>query len=395
MPVSHSVPNRRTTCSADLHLLEGATITIEDRLDVVDRNPEPIVKHAAEICRETDLPELFALFADWYKFNPRMRERDFFDWQFRDTPLRLSSGEYDFLVLRDGTGRIVGGLGMVGFQFRLGDRFDIGGWTHNWHAEGQANSGLRLFGRFTELVDNRFLLRLNETSAGIVHMLRIPFLPAMPRWWAVIDADRAADLFGMTEADRSILQSSADSFLRAHTRAVAQQVPRLDPEEEFQLAHLEGITGHVRRTGHYLNWRYVDIPRHDYKLIRTERGLGVYRLETIMGTDNTSVRLLEWTFAPEETCGALATVIADAAPRNPILIDFHCTNRGCGDALIPFGFVPAGATQARMPDLFRPTYHSGGYAVAIDLPPHRTQRALDFNSWYITIGDSDIDRVKL
>jgi hypothetical protein len=114
-----------------------------------------------------------------------------------------------------------------------------------------------------------------------------------------------------------------------------------------------------------------------------------------MGTDASSIRLLEWTFAPEETAGALATVMVEAAPRNPVLIDFHCTNRALGDSLVPFGFMASGVTSVGIPDLFRPINRSGGYAVAIDLPPHRTQRALEFDSWYITIGDADIDRVKL
>jgi hypothetical protein len=353
------------------------------------------VKHAVEICREADLPELFTLFADWYKFNPRMRERDYFAWQFRDTPFRLSSGDYDFLVLRNPAGRFVGGLGMVGFEFRLEDRIEIGGWTHNWHSEDKASGGLDLLGRFMELVDNRFLLRLNETSGHIVRLLRIPFLQAIPRWWAAIDPERAAELFGMTGEDREILRRSSALLQRANVDTAVRRVPKIDPEAEFQFAHRQGIFGHVRRTGRYINWRYVDIPKHDYKLIRTERGLGVYRVETIMGSDVSSIRLLEWTFAPEETAGALATIIAEAAPRSPILIDFHCTNRAVGSSLAPFGFMAAGATQAAMPDLFRPTNHSGGYAVAIDLPPHRTHRVLEFDSWYITTGDSDIDRVKL
>jgi hypothetical protein len=151
----------------------------------------------------------------------------------------------------------------------------------------------------------------------------------------------------------------------------------------------------VRRTGRYLNWRYLDIPKHDYRVIRTERGLGVYRLETIMGTDAGVVRILEWTFGTDEAAGALATIMADAEPRNPILVDCHCTHPAVGASLRPLGFVPQSATKTPMPDLFRPTYRSGGYAVAIDLPPHRARRTVDFDRWYITIGDSDIDRVKL
>jgi hypothetical protein len=355
-----------------------------------------VASNLVEYCQRADLPELFAQFADWYKFNPRMREPDFFDWQFRNPPTRLSDCEYDFFILRNDRGRIIGCLGAVGFEFRVGDRIDIGGWTHNWYAQGHGDGGLALLGRFMELVDNRFLIRLNEMSGRILQLLRVPSLAAIPRWWATIDADRVTELFGVNdEADRAVLTRSAALFRRNQASDVVAHVARLDPDEEFLFGHLDGITGHARRSGRYLNWRYVDIPKHNYRMLRTEQGVGVYRIETVMGTDADVLRILEWTFDAKETGAALATIMREGRAHNLILIDFHCTCRAVGAPLEPFGFVAQSATKFSMPDLFRPTYRSGGYAVAIDLPPHRTHRTIDFDSWYITIGDSDVDRVKL
>jgi len=355
-----------------------------------------VAKHSVETCRESDLPELFSQFADWYRFNPRMQEPEYFAWQFRDPPTRLTDAEYDFLVLRNEAGRIAGCLGMVGFEFRHRGRIATGGWTHNWHSEGQGEGGLTLLGRFMELVDNRIFVRLNEISGRVLQLLRIPMCPAIPRWWAAIDPHRVAELAGMKDAaDRAILACSAERFRANAAAPRAQLVARLAPDEEFRLEHFDGLEGHVRRTGRYLNWRYLDIPKHDYRIVRSERAFGVYRIETVMGADVGIIRLLEWTFPAEETGGALATVMAEAALRNPVLIDFHCTSRAVAAALDAFGFVPQTATQVSMPDLFRPTYRSGGYSLGIDRPPHRTRRTLDFDRWYITLGDSDVDRVKL
>ncbi len=66
-----------------------------------------------------------------------------------------------------------------------------------------------------------------------------------------------------------------------------------------------------------------------------------------------------------------------------------------GASLEKLGFLPSSALSSQIPDLFRPTNYSGGIAVAIDMPPHREERKLDFGQWYITKGDSDVDRVKL
>jgi hypothetical protein len=324
-----------------------------------------------------------------------MQERAFFDWQFRDTPNRLAEGEYDFLVLRNDQTRIVGCLGFVGFEFRIEDRIEIGGWTHNWYAPELGDGGLALLGAFMKFVPNRFLLRLNDNSGQVVKLLRIPFLPTIPRLWAVLDEDRASDLFGMSDnADRLVLHRSAKCFRRNAAAPIARRVLRLEPEQEFLLGHLGKTTGYARRTGRYLNWRYVEIPKHDYRIIRTDQAVGVYRVEKIMGTDVSVIRMLEWTFGATETAGAITTVLAETTPFRPVLIDFHCTLKILGSFLEPFGFMPQSATKTPMPDLFRPTHRSGGYAVAIDLPPHRTFREVDFDSWYITIGDSDIDRVK-
>jgi hypothetical protein len=355
-----------------------------------------MARPAIEFCSAADLPELFSLFKTWYAFNPRMQEADYFAWQFRDCPVRLGDGTYDFLIARGSAGEIVGCLGCVGFEFRRGNTIEIGGWSHNWRVAEGYGGGMALLSRFMELADNRFYLRLNEASGRIVSLLRVPMIPAMPRWWAVVDAAHAQDVFQMTEpADRVVLGLSARLLGALKAREHAESVIRLDPDEEFGFSHYAAIDGWVRRSGRYLNWRYLDIPKHDYKIVRTEHAFAVYRIETIKGTDASTIHLMEWSFGPEETPMALATIMNAARERRPVLVDFHCTSHAIGRSLEPYGFVPQSATIAPMPDLFRPANHSGGYTVAIDLPPHRTKRYIDFDRWYITIGDSDIDRVKL
>lgn len=349
-----------------------------------------------EFCRSGDLPELFERFADWYRFNPRMREQTYFDWQFRDAPHRLGKGEYDFLILRGREGRINGCLGFVGMEFRQAGATAIGGWTHNWYAEGSRDGGLALLGRFMDLVDNRFLLRLNAESSRITDLLRIPRLPAIPRWWAALQPDRVINLFGFDDAaDQRAIRESAHALEGHRGTPLGQRVQRVDAAEEFLPDRLGPVLGHVRRTGRYVNWRYVDIPKHEYRILRNERAFAVYRLETVMGSDVGIVRVLEWTFGCDEAAGALAAILADVAGRTPVLIDVHCTHLATGAMFESLGFRSQAATSKPMPDLFRPTHRSGGYTVAIDLPPHRTSRSVHFGSWYITIGDSDIDRVKL
>jgi hypothetical protein len=347
-----------------------------------------------ELCQSADLPELFERFAEWYRFNPRMRERDYFDWQFKHAPTRLSGGEFDFLLLREND-KIVGCLGFTGFEFRSDGAINIGGWTHNWYAPDQRDGGLTLMFRFMELVDNRFIFRFNENTARVFSLLRVPMIVAVPRWWAVTDAFRAVDIFQLEASSRAIVHRSAAGMKQIEGTRKIHSVDRFDPDEEFTLTHLaEGLNG-ARRTGKYLNWRYLDIPRHRYHAVRGERGVGVYRVEAIMNHDVSVIRIVEWTFDDDECGAALASLLTEHSDAKPIMLDFHCASRLPARGLERFGFMSQSATTKPMPDLFRPMNYSGGHALALDFPPHRTARAIDFDRWYITAGDSDVDRVKL
>ncbi len=347
-----------------------------------------------ELCQPSDLPELFERFADWYRFNPRMRERDYFDWQFKYAPMRLADGEFDFLVLR-GNDEIVGCLGFAGFEFRSDGVINIGGWTHNWYAPDRRDGGLALMFRFMELVDNRFIFRFNENTARVLSLLRVPMIAAVPRWWAVTNAEHAADLFQLEASDRAVVFRSAAGMKRIDARQRIHSVDRFDQDEEFTLTHFAGALNGALRTGKYLNWRYLDIPGHRYHAIRGDQGMGIYRVEAIMNHDVSVIRIVEWTFDDDECGAALVSILTDHNDAKPIMLDFHCASRLPARGLERVGFMPQSATTKPMPDLFRPMNYSGGHALALDFPPHRTARAIDLDRWYITAGDSDVDRVKL
>ena len=163
------------------------------------------MRQSVEFCSERDLPELFALFANWYRFNPRMQERDYFSWQFKNAPHRLGKGDYDFLVLRGPDGALQGGLGIVGFEVCEQGRIERAGWTHNWHGGPGGHGGFALHSRFAELVDRHFLLRINAQVQRIFALLDIPILPALPRYWAAADAARVCELFAISGDDRKVV----------------------------------------------------------------------------------------------------------------------------------------------------------------------------------------------
>ncbi len=346
-------------------------------------------------CQKEDIPLLFKLFKTAYQFNPRLQERDYFDWQFKSTPFS-EDDDYSFWVLWQES-EIIGCLGYVPIQFRYCEEISKGCMTHLWHTVSKDTSGLKLLSRLMTDYDNRFLIGLTEESNSIYQMYRIPLLKEMPRWIAIINPDRVIQLFNIVDNnDRQQIINGYELFRENENTFGIYRCERFDPEEEFLLNEWASIKGYCRRTGKYLNWRYIDIPRHNYQVIRGDNNqFAVYRIERIKDHSESVVRIVEWNFKYEWSQRALTYIRQKSDSQNAILFDFFCTANEVGLELNSLGFIPEEIITTRIPYLFRPICHSDGISLGIDMPPHRVKRSLDFNEWYITKGDSDIDRIKL
>ena len=115
-----------------------------------------------------------------------------------------------------------------------------------------------------------------------------------------------------------------------------------------------------------------------------------------MNYKETVIRILEWNIEEKVAKNALSYLVQQGKKEKSIMIDFHCTAKEIGKELTKFGFFSEKVLATSIPYLFRPIhYKNQGFSIAIDFPPHRRPRSFDFNEWYITKGDSDIDRIKL
>ncbi len=354
---------------------------------------------AIERLRADAVDEVLPLFASAYAANPRLQERDYIDWQFRDTPFANDDG-YDFVVARR-EGAIAAFLGYLPVEVRDEDQVHRACWTQNWSSFGEQRSdGFAVLSEVMRHFDRRVHLRLSEDSLAIYRSLRIPDIPRLPRWVGVLDADAVCEVLSVPEgADRMRMHCSVGTLasVGATADAAVERVQRFEDDEELTLAAFPSVRAHTRRTGRYLNWRYVDIPRHDYVCLRVDgEGLVVFRIEDIQGHRCAALRIVEWTASGDAARSAMAYVLACGRERNVVLLDFFCTAEEVGRSLESLGLMPEAAWEHPLPYLFRPIQPMNeGIRLAIDLPPHRRARSLDFSRWYITTGDGDVDRVKL
>lgn len=351
-------------------------------------------------CTDRDLQFVKSRFAEWFRFNPRLLEDDYLTWQFRSSPARPADDDYDLLLLwRDG--KLLGCIGYSWFLFSYEGERRLGAWPHNWINAGPVRSdGLLLLSAFQKRAENRVMMRLSAEAIQVHRLYRVPILERLPRWWAVPDALALRTILAdqgspVAALDWAAIEASSACLRGALGRPRGEELPRVPPDRVFGLDRWASVRSAALRDSAYLNWRYKDAPKHDYRVLIDDDGLAVFRREPIMHSDAHAIRILEWTVDPDRAAGVLTRILDQAGMTGCALVDFHCTAEAIGDSLRPLGFVRDDGPPTALPDWFRPTAWSRGIHVAIDLPPHRRPRQVDFHSWYITAGDSDVDRVKL
>lgn len=344
---------------------------------------------------ETDWPALRGVFSEVYRANPRLQERDYFEWQYGGQP-GGDGPDYTFLILEEG-GRIEGFVGYVPASFYCDGEIVDGCWVQNWYSSRGGGVGLVPLMQVMKDWDRRFMIGVSSSAISIYELYRIPILSEIPRWIGVLDPERLCELLDLTDAtDRRRMDSSRERLRGYRDVAGISSCRRFDPEDSFDFAKFPRLRGYTHRSGSFLNWRYFDIPRHDYRALRDEDGgFAIYRTEVITGYDDRVVRILEWNFSGDAAARAWSKIAAEALEAGAVLVDFFCTSRDVGDVFRDLGFVPETEWNSPIPHLFRPLHHAPGIGLAIDLPPHRKQRELDFGEWYITKGDGDADRIKL
>lgn len=346
-------------------------------------------------CDEVDFPELLPLFAQAYQFNPRLQERDYCDWQFKNTPFSKEEG-YSILVAKE-QGGISGFLGYFPVEFRLSGDIHTGCISYNWYATRQSRSGIKLLSELMVRYGNIFYLGCTTESEAIFKLFRMP-MSFLSRWVGVINGEKVRDIFHIQ--DKMILSQVTASHNRINaledSTSSIYPCKRFNDDDEFFFDQWGSIKGYIRRTGKYLNWRYIDIPRHNYQVIRDNNGqFAVYRVEQIKDHQEKVIRILEWNFYGRSAEGAISFIVKEGLRQGAILIDFISSAAEIGMHMESLGFFPATDHPGGIPYLFRPIYYTRDVLIAVDLPPHRVEREFDFTQWYITKGDSDMDRIKL
>lgn len=341
--------------------------------------------------KEHDFHALKAKFSEVYGNNPRLQEEDFFEWQFKKNPYNRSG--YNFWISWKGDA-VDGFIGCIPLKFIYSKSVFMGADIVNWCGGGSA---LPLLYKVFEKYDHRFFHAFTPSANNIYSMLRIPTLKAIPRLIVPFNAEAIIDLFhvGKGNLQDKIVATEERCRLLPVTERMSL-IDRFAPKATYRNA-FDGVIGSLVLDSEYLNWRYKEIPRHQYMIIAgPDDQFAVIREEKISNTEFSVLRIVEWNICPMATVETLGRLKEIFCGRNLILADIFCTARTVRDELLGtecFLSCPV-SKEHPIPYLYRPIHFGDGYSVGIDLPPHRKRRSIDFDSWHISKGWSDMDRVK-
>ena len=339
---------------------------------------------------DNDFKDLKRIFEEVYAHNPRMQERDYFDWQFKDNPYTDGQGKHNFLVSRQGY-EIDGFLGFIPFKLKYKEEIFLACDVINWFAR---ESGFLLLSEIFEKYDYRTYFAITDKALDLYRRLKVPILDKIPRYLAVVN-NQAVEFFSI--ADNELKEKMLLSFNKLESTANSEGIEEIESFEDDKIYPFVWKSAEAYRLmeGKYLNWRYIKIPSHSYKVIKNSNDeFAVLRKEFIKGTDYEVIRILEWNFSSGASEKAIGFIKQNYVNENTLIIDFFSTLQESGDVLTQYGFFFDEINCGSIPYLFRPLFYGDGINCGIDLPPHREARNLDFSKWYITKGWSDIDRFK-
>lgn len=224
----------------------------------------------------------------------------------------------------------------------------------------------------------------------------------LPRWIWTNNFSELKKVFSIPDKTNiSCLQNSSQSNISFDDDKFFDFIEK-DKWDEFYNKEFAPKTIGIKRDYKFLQWRYIDYPFFNYRLIALKdalgnyQGLAVYRIEDILNGEYQIGRILEFIYTDIDYGIQLAAKL-QTVDKNILFWDFYCLSSITSLALERCGFMrlPANETQKYIPTRFQP----------IDFEIMNIKGAVRFNSstkkgislvadqqWYLTRGDADQDR---
>jgi hypothetical protein len=351
----------------------------------------------------------------WANNHVYVRDKPLFDWTFHSPELWPESG-YCFAMAEDNR-ELIGILGGIPFVFNTFGKSDPGVWIANYVIRPDHRKGtfaLQLLSQFRKPSLHAVIASgINPATITIYKVLRGEVLPYMPRRVAVFPGatDRMAKLLSIAypdwPTDQAQSLAGALSFKSSNDAKLAYGTALPEKWDTNDWPEIAEATIGVARDARFMNWRYVQHPRFQYRFVTIPEGLRtgllVWRLETIRRTTKNGLedvdkigRIVELLpSSPDNAQCLLRAATQTMREEGAFAADYYgfhaATNRYFDEA----GFVDTrSATDGdKVPSRFQPLDGKGGGILsAMFLTGGGPSFEDSTCPWYWTKADSDQDR---
>jgi hypothetical protein len=373
-------------------------------------------------CREADVPALMHFIdAHWRTGHVLGRDETLLRWQFDPTLVTGRRLQGPTVLLAWHREKIVGMLGLTGFEFNAEGHPMTGAWLSHWLAVPEYRSltvGLRLLLAAQALgLEVLGTLGANEVSTKALSTMGWELIADLPRWIGVIDARQAAAL--IATSDTAVTPAVAERLCQRYRVADRRPVPpageHIDvvpwtPElaeawDRYWREQLAGTLVGTSRDAAYLRWRYAEHPRFRYEVRLARRrddgsmiGIAVFRVEQVRERPERVLRVVEYLASPQAEAALAQAVVQAGRQQGAAFADFYCSAPRAARGLEGLGFKLARGEpgEPAFPCRLQPL--EGGHfrmTGLLQLPPRlrgNVARLIDAGRLYVTKSDGDQDR---
>ena len=328
---------------------------------------------------------------------------DFYEWQFRQNPY-LPSHLQEGSVMALNDGEVIGFLGLIPVQFRVGSTIVNGVYPSNWLTHPRVRSrGIGHYLMAKVLEEWPIIAGTSLSRDAWTTYLRLGFryVNKLSRWIVILDHGDTARLLSKEDDTgdvlrrRSILSNPIRDSYMIHDDPFGETADDLWERlgEELPISSV--------RTAKYLNWRYREHPDFKYHAIVVGQpnrwnGLAVVRKEQVKDTDINVLRIVEFMALPNAQEELGLSVMAYATDESCAFADAF----GLSEKPVR-GLLKAGAfNEDEEPDLLLPyllqpiDYRRSGvnFIARSQVSFKGVEAHFNLTDWYLSKGDCDQDR---
>lgn len=282
-------------------------------------------------------------------------DQAYFDWLYQESPCAWFAsarelGEIPVNVVRDEAGAIGAIHAFVPFDAATPWGGTRGVWDLEWiNGSGIRGAGRALASHLLAGVDVYLGYGCNDLSAKAFAAMGLEVLPEIPR---VVFLHRPDELLHlMAEAGIEIPSAPLPTDSRCDGMAWSRLPNAADIGDALLKAHAARHSFGATRSRDWLAWRFDRHPHIDYHVVSGGAGAAILRLEEVLDSRMTVLRLLEFYPEPDGEGPLLGAVLAFAQENGCLLTDYFGADDDSARRLMKAGESLTGVHPAWLPPL--------------------------------------------